>query len=538
MKIEDLRSEFITLMRAKNSLIALETYEETRAIELIKQIAGDEKVNRTVKIWTSTKGLIEPDGEPDPETTDPLTALDRIDGYKTNGIGAIFVVLDVNKFLDDPTILRKIRDLSVSLKNTRKSIIFISPSFPIPGDLSKSIAIFDLPYPSREEIEARIESVLKGITDQITGTRDKLTTQPELKDQIMVNLTELTAIEQKIFSQWSENKTALIDACLGLTDEEIENIISRSVIKRDLDISAILTEKKQIIKKSGSLEYFDTTENMSTIGGLNNLKKYARRAAKMFSKEAKKFGVIAPRGILLVGAPGTGKSLFAKAISNEMKQPLLKLDLASQKTKWYGESGQTLIRSLKSAHAIEPAILWIDEIDKSISRSGNQSMHEESAGMFGTLLTDMEEKPGLFFLATCNDPANLPPELLSRFQKIFFVDLPTEKERIEIYEIQIRAVKRDPSTIDLKACSMRSSGYSGREIRNIVQESLSIAFDQGSELTTEIIINQIPRIVPISIQKKQEIENMRAWSAKNAEHASEIESPIPGSEPARRLDVI
>lgn len=542
MKIEQLRSEWITLMRARKGLIALETFEEVRALNLILQTASDPTVNREVFVWSITKGMKknpEEDNDPGIAIGDPLGALSEIDSAKTNGTGKIFVLLDFNKYIEqDPTVLRKIRDLSISLKNGKKSVIFISPSFPIPGDLSKSIAIYDLPFPSKEEIEERITMVLSGITTQIRNNREEMNsfTDEKLKAPFREKISKLVAIEKKIFAQWEENKTQMIDACLGMTDEEIEDIISRALVNGDLNISAILTEKKQIIKKSGALEYFDTNETMSAIGGLNNLKKYARRASKMFSKKARDFGISAPRGILLVGAPGTGKSLFAKAISNEMKQPLLKMDMTAQRSKWFGETGQTMIRALKTAHAIQPAILWIDEIDKSISRSEGMSMHEESAGTLGTLLTDMEEKPGLFFLATCNNPVNLPPELLSRFQKIFFVDLPTEEEREEIFSIQIAGVNRDPTKFNLKALAEKAPGYSGREIRNIIHESLSIAFDEDKELSDEIIINQIGRITPVSVQKKSEIESMRAWSAKNAEHASEI-TPAKIEKTGRSLEL-
>lgn len=540
--IRELRSGMITEMRAKIGLISLQSHEEVRAIEFIKEIASDPKVNRSVYVWSVTNGIQDLNSEeklPDMETMNPLKALTAIDNAKTNGSGKIYVLLDFVPFLKEPMIIRKIRDLSVNLENTKKSIIFVSSTFPVPEDLTKSIAMFDLPLPDKQEIEARINQVLSGLTEQINAFRDELKVKPEYKEEINGTIADLVEVEKKIFTQWNDNRSALIDACTGLTDKEIENLISRSLVNHDLNVGAILTEKKQIIKKSGSLEYFDTKENMSTIGGLDNLKKYSIRASKMFSKEAEDFGIIKPRGILLVGSPGTGKSLFAKAISNLMQQPLLKLDLASQKSKWYGESGNNLIKALKISHAIAPAIMWIDEIDKSISRSGDQAMHEESASMLGTLLTDMEEKPGLFFLATCNNPFNLPPELLNRFQKVFFVDLPSQKERIEIFSIQLKAVKRDPSKFDLNALAMRSPGYSGREIRNIVQESLSVAFDQGSELTTDIILNQIPRITPISVQKKTEIDNMREWSAKNAEKANETEiaPEIKPGGSARKLEI-
>lgn len=542
MNIKELKLEYKTLMRAKIGLTALITHEEIRAIDFIREIAGDPKVNRSVYTWTVTKGLKEigsTDDLPDSETCDPISALSAIENSKTNGIGKIFVLLDFNPYLKEPVIIRKIRDLSVSLENTRKSIVFVSSTFPIPEDLTKSIAILDLPLPDKEEITARINHVLSGLPDQINAYRAEIKVKPELKSEIESTIADLVEIEKKIFSQWKDNQSAIVDACTGLTDKEIENLISRAMVQHDLNVSAILSEKKQIIKKSGYLEYFDTKENMSTIGGLTNLKKYSERASKMFSKEAEEYGIVKPRGILLVGSPGTGKSLFAKAISNLMEQPLLKLDLAAQKTKWYGESGQNLIKALKIAHAINPVILWIDEIDKSISRSGDQSMHEESSSMLGTLLTDMEEKPGLFFLATCNNPFNLPPELLNRFQKVFFVDLPSVKERIEIYGIQIRALKRDPAKFDLVTLAERSPGYSGREIRNIVQESLSVAFVEKTEFNTDVILKQIPKVIPISVQKKAEIDRMREWSTNNAEKANDTEiTPESTQSGSRKLELI
>jgi AAA+ superfamily predicted ATPase len=525
-------------MRAKSPLMVLETFEEARAIQLIKEIADDEGVNRKVITWTCTAGFNEVDAEQKEEAgqSDPFIALCDIESAKTNGKGIIYVMLDFHKFTDSPDhpeIPRKIRDLATSLQNTRKSVIFISPQFKIPTDLEKSMNVFDLPLPDRDEIDARITYTLNGVTDQIDEERGILKADPG--DPVVYNgksfsrkklsdhLSMLEKLEPVMFKQYEENKDALINACLGLTDEEIANIISRCIVTKDLNIPAILSEKKQIIKKAGILEYFDTTDTMNEIGGMQNLKKYAGRAAKMFSKEAKQFGINPPRGILLIGLPGTGKSLFAKAISNAMQQPLLLMNMAAGRSKWVGETGQNMIKGLKTAHAISPAILWVDEIDKSISRGSGAEMHQEDSSALGTLLTDMEEKPGLFLLATCNNPQNLPSELLSRFQKIYYVDIPTEKERSEIFSIQIKAIGRDPETFNLQKLSEKSPGFVGREIRNIVQESLTIAFDEGKPLSDEIIISQIGKVKPISVKKKDVLDAIRLWCENNAEPAGETQ---------------
>jgi SpoVK/Ycf46/Vps4 family AAA+-type ATPase len=523
--ISELRSEVITLMKAKNSLVILETFEEQRAQELIQEIADDPKVNRKVKIWSFTKGLIDPDGEPDQNTCDPMACLEEIDHVKSNGQGFIFVLLDFDKMIEGHAeISRKLRDLSSSLKNTKKSIIFISPSFKIPSELSKSMTLFDLPFPSKEEIEKIVQSIINGIPEQIRLYRDEMKCKPELTEVLTERISELVFIEDKIFTQWKDNKDVLVNAFRGLTKEEVQNVSSRCVIKRDLNVKSILDEKKFIIRKYGGIEYIDASETMQSIGGLGNAKKYAERASKTFTPEALKYCIKPVRSILLVGSPGTGKSLFCKAISNVLRIPLIRMDMTAQRSKWLGESGQNMIQSLKVCHSVEPVIVQLDEIEKHISRSSQSQQHQEDASVLATLLTDMEEKPGLLFIATCNNPSMLPPELLSRFQKIFCVDLPTFNERVEIFAIHLKEVQRNPSNYDLNLLAKNTDGYSGREIRNIIQESLIVSFDKGIEIDTETILAIIPKIIPVSVQKKSEIAELREWSQKFAESAS---SDIP-----------
>jgi SpoVK/Ycf46/Vps4 family AAA+-type ATPase len=529
-KITELRSELITLMKAKNSLIVIETFEEIRALNLIQEISEDQKVNRKVKVWSCTKGLIEIDqSEPSPDTSDPMAVLEEIENTKSNGQGYIFVLLDYDKFIGEghPDIVRKVRDLSVNLKNTKKSIIFISPSFKIPSDLTKSMTLFDLPFPSKEEIEITVRKILNGIPEQIVLYRDEMKSKPELTEILTERITELVSIEEKIFSQWNQNKDVLINAFRGLTEEEVQNVTSRCIIKRDLNVKSILDEKRFIIRKYGGLEYIDASETMKSIGGLGNAKLYAERAAKTFSEDASKYGIKPVRSILLVGSPGTGKSLFCKAISNVLRIPLIRMDMTAQRSKWLGESGQNMIQSLKVMHSVEPVIGQLDEIEKNINRSTQSQQHQEDASVLATLLTDMEEKSGILFIATCNNPSVLPPELLSRFQKIFCVDLPTLNERKEIFSIHLKEVQRNPENYDLNSLAKSTEGYSGREIRNIIQESLIVSFDKGIEIDTETILTIIPKIIPVSVQKKSEIAELREWSSKYAENASsDISEPV------------
>ena len=535
-QIEKLTKDIVVLMRAKVSLFAIESYEEQRAIALFKQIAEDPNVNRVVHVWSCTDGITITDLKNEPikypeeiDPRDPLTVLSLIEQSVTNGIGKIFVLLDFQPYMKDPTIIRKIRDLSTVLENTRKSVIFLGSSFPIPEDLKKSIAIFDLPLPNREEIAERIENTLKAFQTQIEACRNEIRVKPELKKEIEERIADLVSWDQKVKDQWRNNRAQIIDAFSGLSDIEITNTCSQAVVKHELSVKDMLKEKKQIIKKSGSIEYIETDVTIADIGGLKPIKQYCERIKRSYSKEAEAFGVKRIKAVLLAGSPGTGKTLTGKAIGSLLEQPLIRLDIGAQTTKWLGESNQNLLKAFKVMHAVSPAVILFDEIEKSIHKNEGSggSMHEERSSMLSTLLTELEEGSDLLFVATTNNPDMLPPELLNRFQKIFYVDLPTLKERAEIFAIHIKAIKRDPKNFDLMKLAENTPGYSGREIRNIVQiESLSIAFERGSELTTEIILEVIPKIKPVSVQMKNDIERCRTWCDNNAERANDPEIPI------------
>jgi len=521
-------------MRSKYPLTVLETHEELRAIALIRAI-GDE-TTRDVYVWSFTEGLRAPGSDEAIAVEDPGAVLDEIRNATTNGTGKIFVLLDYDPYIkDNPALIRKIRDLSNDLTNTRKSVVFVSPKFPIPETLTKSISVFDLPLPARDEIEARIQQVIGGINSQIAGYRARAQ-ESGAPVEVKERLKDLVNLEKRILSEWDKNRARIVDAFTGLTDREIEDTASQMLVNGEISIPFILSTKKQIIRKNKNIEYFETNINLASVGGLKNLKNYAVRAGKMYSEEARKFGVRPPRAILLVGASGTGKSLFVKAFASAMSQPLLRLDLATAKSKWVGESEANLSGGLKVVQAVNPVVLWVDEIDKTVSASGDR--HEVSSGMLGILLTWMEEQTGTTLIATCNDPYGLPPELLTRFTKIFSVDLPTLTERAEIFSIQIRNIPRDPSGIDLQTIAVSSAGYSGREIRDCVSEALSVAFDRGEDLTTAILLEQVKKVKPVSIKKSAETQRIRDWSIQYAEPASEPEQAIPAAGSAeRRLEL-
>jgi SpoVK/Ycf46/Vps4 family AAA+-type ATPase len=554
--LDDFKNEFEKLIRAKYALIGVESSEETRAITVMAQVA--QKTKREFFVWSLTSGMsklrervlgdaagestiddfeqIKPDGTPLPinerqPTYDPLEALSQIDGAASHGAGGIFVIKDLHKFIEAPPIQRKLRDLFANLKNTHKNIVLLSPTLKLPIDLQKSITILDLPLPDATELNEILCMGLTGLKNQIQDLQNEISSlkgqkDPSSKETIEKKKDQLTRVNKSretMESQYKASKDRIIRAGLGLTADEFENVIAKCIVSSDLSIKVITAEKKQIIKKSGVCEFFETDETTASIGGLKRLKKYISSVSKRFSPKAKEFGIDPPRGVLMIGVPGGGKSLTAKACANEMQLPLLRLDMSQLVSKFYGESTNNMKSVWNLANTIAPCILWVDEIEKGLGTGNGGEMHEETARLFGAFLTEMEESIGVYVVATCNDERSLKAELMARFPRTFFVDIPTEKELPEIIEIHIRKVKRDPTEFDIPRIAEAAKGFVGREIRNAVQDALSDAFDEDNQLTTEYIVKQFKGKKSITVQKAHDIQRMRSWAKDNAEKASDVE---------------
>ena len=565
--ITEFKKELSTHIRARYPVIAIPTYEEGRVIQLIRDIA--DKENRTVFVWSAASGFKNSAGrilnenwqlantnekarasEDEPIPIDPIVSLelirkkvvDDVNGQDDKGKsistqGNIFVMLDVHGFMGgnpgtcgyNPMVQRKLRDLIPDLKGQRKIIVFVSPQFDIPQDLQKSITLIDLPLPDKAEIEGILCRAVNGLSEQETRLKDEIKTQPDIAESKKPVLAKLQQKKRKTTEQVAQSKDAIISAAAGLTLEEAENVIAKCMIQGDLNISTILGENKQIIKKSGQLEYIEPKETVDSIGGLRNLKKYMTSAGRRFSKAAHEFGIDPPRGIILVGVPGAGKSLSAKACGNVLGLPLVRLDMAQLVSKYYGESSNNMRTVWKIVNSLAPCILWVDEIEKALGAGNNGEMHEESARLFGSFLTEMEESSGVFVIATCNDHMSLKAELLSRFQKIFFVNAPSHAEREEIFAIHLKTVNRDPKDFDLKLLAESSIGFVGREIRNVVQDALGEAFDEGdhTKLTNSHVLNVMKTVTPITKQKAVVLRKMIQWAGDNAIPASDDVSDLP-----------
>ncbi|MGM8214591.1 AAA family ATPase [Bacillaceae bacterium W0354] len=494
-------------LRARFSFLSISTWEEDRLIRDIKQVCQNPeliKTTRTMYTWSLTEGLVDEDGQAKQNTKQPLSALNHI---LTIDEPSVFIFKDFHIFLGgenrnpDYNVIRRIRDLVTELVKSPvpKNVIFVSPTFSIPLELQKDIIIVDYGLPTYEEIK-------KVLHQMIDLNKDN--------SRITINLSD-------------EEEEKLIKAALGLTLQEAENAFALSMVfdgKLDIDtVEHVLQEKQQIIKKSGLLEYVPQDPSIEDIGGLENIKRWLVKRDKSWLESANEYGLPAPKGLLITGIPGCGKSLIAKAVSSLWKLPLLKLDMGKIFSGLVGSSEENMRKAIETAEAISPSILWIDEIEKGLGGTNSRGDSGTSTRIFGTLLTWMQEKDKpVFVVATANNIQALPPELLrkGRFDEIFFVDLPTRNERKEIFKIHIdkrlisdKAKGAFELTDDiLDKLADESEGFIGAEIEQAVITGLFEAFSEQRSITVNDILKAIEQTVPLSVTQSEQIRAIRDWA--------------------------
>lgn len=505
--------DFANLVNAGFPYIYIPSYEEERIINTIESVIQSKnllKTDRKLFLWAQTDGLV-CNGAKTRDSADPLHAIESVANAKDD---AIYLFKDFHVYFGgdrnsrpDYAVIRKLRDIIPTLKSSRKTIVFVSSKLVIPCDMEKEISILDFALPNTEEIQALLEDLIGGLN-------------PE-----SVHLTE-------------DEKITLSRSALGLTMQEAENAFCRAiVIEKGLDIRAlsiIHEEKNQVVKKTGVLEFVKSDLGIDNIGGLENLKKWLIRRNNSWSERAQAYNLPAPKGVLITGVPGCGKSLTAKAMSAIWGLPLLKLDMGKIFGGIVGSSEENMRKAIATAEAVSPSILWVDEIEKGFSglKSGGDS--GTSARVFGTFLTWMQEKTDpVFVIATANDISSLPPELLrkGRFDEIFFVDLPTKKEREKIFKLHIDKRVRGSSVqhelqADDDVCrelAEMTAGYVGAEIEQIVISAMYEAFYAERGLQKSDVVKAIHETVPLSSTQREQILQLRAWAKERAVLATAIE---------------
>lgn len=499
-------TQLARFFRARFPYVYITTWEEERAISLIKSIASSEKlvkVPRDVYIWTQTNGFTL-NGQKIDGTNSPDKAIDFIKNLNKN---AVFIMCDFHVYFGikgrqvDYNVVRRLRDIIGELKTgtNRKNVIFLASEVLIPESMQKEITILDMPLPSLGEIKAKL---------------DKMISQNN-----QINATQLD----------EDTKEKLCKAALGLTLQEAENAFALSMVNDgkidQSDLPVILSEKMQVIKKTGILEFINTDIKISDVGGLENLKNWLNKRNNSWSEAAKKYCLPAPKGVLITGVPGCGKSLTAKAMSAAWQLPLLKLDFGKIFSGLVGSSEENMRKAIKTAEAVAPSILWVDEIEKSLSGVNSSSNGDSgvSTRIFGTFLTWMQEKTApVFVIATANNISGLPAELLrkGRFDEIFFVDLPTHRERKEIFNLHLKKRLKDEEvasklTIDdqlLETLAGMTEGFVGAEIEQVVISALYEAFFNKRPLEFSDLENTIKNVVPLSVTQKEQIFSLRQWA--------------------------
>lgn len=487
--------EIEVLMRSKYPILYIVSWEERRVQEALDQIA--KTLKRTLHTWSLTQGMKPPVPQSQGKTTlsSELEALAQV--YES-AEGTVFLLKDFHPYMRDPRTIRLLRDIANKLRNRRQTLVILGPSLSLPTELEKDITVLDFPLPSYEEIS----TVLDKASEAVKGV-----------EGVNVELTQ-------------QDREALIKSAQGLTQDEVESVFARSLVEsKKFDQSVVLEEKQQIIRKSGLLEYYPPSASLADVGGMDTLKEWLDQRTTSFTDAAREFGIPAPKGILLLGVQGGGKSLTAKAIASAWKLPMLKLDVGRIFGSLVGQSEENIRKAISTAESVAPCVLWADELEKGFAGTSSAGDSGTTARVFATFLTWMQEKTApVFLIATANDVSALPPELLrkGRFDEIFFIDLPEAKAREQIFEIHLKKRKRDPKAlkIKLKTLAEKSEGFNGAEIETCVIAALQRAFHEGRELSMDDLVKEVDACVPLSVMMAEDISALREWASMRARPAS------------------
>jgi len=481
MKFTD---ELTLLLKARYPIIYINTIEEDRVEYIIRKYIKT-SLNRSIYSWDFIDGYTNNPNNEGFAKRNPVQALELVERL-TAQTPALFLLKDFNRFLTDVSISRKLKNISRILKLQPKTIIIIGSELNIPKELSDLITILQFQLPVESEINYELKRLIESLNI-------------EIDQQILESLTR---------------------ACQGLSLERIRRVLSKIIATyKTIDensIKLLLNEKKQIISQTEILEYWSVDETISQIGGVDNLKNWLKKRKTSFGLQASNYGLPTPRGLLLVGIQGTGKSLTAKAIGNEWQLPLLKLDVGKLFGGIVGESESRLRQMIEVAETISPCILWIDEIDKAFSNNSNTGDSGTSNRVLATFISWLSEKTKpVFVVATANNVDLLPLEIIrkGRFDEIFFLDLPQKQEREQIFKIHIKEFRPNRwGSFDYSKLAQLSEAFSGAEIRQSIIEAMYHAFYEKREFTTEDICLALTQLIPLSQLENNQTLKLKNWA--------------------------
>ena len=432
-------------------------------------------------------------------TREPVQALANMESMT---VEAVFILKDFHRHMDDPVVVRRLRDVGQKFSTNRRTVVITAPEIAVPAELTKLVEFFDLPLPDQE----RLREIVHDTFTRLSKTYSlKLQLDAAGVDAMSTNLR-------------------------GLTEEEAERAISQALVTRYAlcpeTVTDVLDAKKQLLRHSGMLEFIDASDNMANVGGLENLKHWLAQRRGAWEDSAREFGLEPPRGMIILGVQGCGKSLCARAVAGEWRLPLVKFDTSAVYDKYIGETEKRIRKVFQVAEGLAPCVLWIDELEKVFAGSGPDSASADagvSSRLLASFLSWMQDrKSPVFVAATCNNVTVLPPELIrkGRFDELFFVDLPNDAERKQIFAIQLAKRKRNPADFDLERVAAAAKGYSGAEIDAAVQGALYASYSEKKQLTTQSMIDALAQTVPLSTTRAEEIASLREWARTRAVPAS------------------
>jgi hypothetical protein len=489
--------ELQLLIRSGWNLIALESSEEDRALGLLRRIA--QATERRCITWTLASGLDAREIDSPLKERKAKLADGSGSGSLNEGVigitayeePAVFVVLDAHRLLDDPMAIRRLRDRLPQIASRRQVVVLLGPVLHLPVELLREAAIVELPLPN----EAELLSLFERLHEKREGAQSN-----------------------------SQLLSSAARSALGLTGSEAIRVFRKSCAKsnglNDDAVEEIVREKRRALGRTPALSFHQFDGGLGDVGGLGELKLWLKDRRRAFGSEAHSFGLPTPRGLLLLGVQGCGKSLCAKAVAREWHFPLLRLDLAATFSSGTQSPEQAIREAVLVAESLAPAVLWIDEIEKGFAASESDP---SASRVFGAFLTWLSEKDSpVFVVATANDVAALPPELLrrGRFDDLFFVDLPTENERAEILAIHLRRRGRDPLQFKLADLAAQSARLSGAELEQVVTAALYGAFAESREVSEADLENAIHDTVPLYDTYEERIKELRDWAKGRARPAS------------------
>mgnify|MGYP006119668111 FL=1 len=477
-------NDFVLLLKARYPIIYITTNEEER-IEYLIRYCAKKYVNRTYYSWDFVDGYRGNPNDNGFAARNPLEALELIDKLMPE-TASIFILKDYDNFLKDFSVIRKLKNLSKNLKTQPKNIIIISAEVNIPDTLKEFITVIEFPLPNYNEILEELNRLISSL-------------QQDISEEIILNIAT---------------------ACQGLSLERTRRVLSKVIAKygeiNDLSPLLILQEKQQIIQQTQLLEFCLADKSVSDLGGLDNFKDWLRLRQNAFSPAALDYGLPYPKGLLLVGVQGTGKSLAAKTIAAEWQLPLLRLDFGRLFASLVGQSESRVRKMIEIAEAMSPCVLWVDEIDKAFAGAQGNGDSGTTSRVLATFITWLAEKTTpVFVVATANNVDCIPAEILrkGRFDEMFFLNLPTREEREAIFEVHLKRCR--PEIADqypLKLLGDLSKDFSGAEIEQVVIEAMRFGFSESREFTNEDLVNSIQNLVPLARTKSKELNALKEWS--------------------------